>query len=143
MAKGHSNDGTWQLHDDFWRSAFALRPQSSEDQQRLGTQYSEVLTQMGTFDRSRRERLATARSTIPRALWVVLVAGEIALVPFTYMFGTKRVFTQAVMTGILAGMLSLSLVLVAVLEHPYSGLVRVSTVDFQSIVDLTQSNVDR
>jgi uncharacterized protein DUF4239 len=143
MANGEASDHAWALHDELWRAAIALTPATADDQQRFGTQYSQLLTQMTQFDEDRRLRLVTARSAIPRALWVVLIAGVVSLVPFTYMFGTKRILTQAIMTGMLAGMLTLSLVLVAVLEHPYAGLVRVAPTDFQSIVDLTQSNVDR
>src|SRR6476469_3717557 len=46
MARGQSSGNTWQLHDELWRDVFALRPQTDDDQQRLGAQYSQALSNM-------------------------------------------------------------------------------------------------
>jgi hypothetical protein len=98
---------------------------------------------MASIEEDRRARLVSAQASVPTILWIMLIGGGALLIPYTYLFGTRRIAPQAFMTGALAAMVALSLVLVAVLGHPYAGAVRVDPAPFQSIVTLTRSSVDR
>jgi Protein of unknown function (DUF4239) len=141
MARGQASDKAWLLHDALWKAVFDLRPASTEQAQLYGSQYSQALSEMAAFDQSRRARLLTAKEAIPWPLWVVLIGAGAILVPFTYLFGIKRIFPQILMTGTLAVLVSMSLVLAAVLDRRYAGDVRVAPTALQSVLGLAQTSV--
>jgi Protein of unknown function (DUF4239) len=142
MARGGASADAWGYHDDLWNSVYALQPSTEQVRAQYGAQYAQVLVVMSSIEEDRRARLVSAQASVPSILWVMLIGGGALLIPYTYLFGTRRIAPQAFMTGGLAAMVSLSLVLVAVLGHPYAGAVRVDPAPFQSVVTLTKSSVD-
>ena len=143
MARGQESDKAWMLHDQLWKDVFSLRPGSGEEARSYDTQYSQALAVMSQFDQSRRARLLSATEGIPRPLWTILIAAGVVLVLFTYLLGTRRMLAQILMTGVLAALVSTSLVVAVLLNHPYAGDVRVSPAAFQSILNLVQSGLGK
>ena len=118
-------DQAWVRHDAIWQ-ALAQEPDS-----RL---HSQLLDEMRGLDQDRRSRLLSAEPSVPTLMWVILLGGEILLLLFTYLFGTKRVVTQALMTIGLAGTVALILVLTYALATPYSGYLHIEPTGFESVL---------
>ena len=87
---------------------------------------AEALDQLALLTGSRRERLDKARGALPPILGLVLIVGAVLTVGFTLFFGARNVVAQAAMTGILCFMIMLVLFAVLMLNHPFTGEIRVS-----------------
>ena len=71
-------------------------------------------------------RHLSGEQSLPGVFWPVLVIGSIVLIVFSYFFRVERLRVQVVMTGLVAGMLSLVLLLIFSLNAPFTGPVPVS-----------------
>lgn len=71
-------------------------------------------------------RHLSGEQSLPGVFWPVLVGGSMVLIVFSYLFHGKNLRVQAVMTGLVAGMLSLVLLLIFSLNQPFTGPVPVS-----------------
>jgi hypothetical protein len=132
MAEGRDSQRTgealrklWQLYDT--QQITTLQHQAC---------YAESLKHLTSLSDLRRTRLFSSRGTVPDSLWVLLIAGGILLVAFTYFFGHGSFRSQALMTAVLAATLSFSLFLIASLDSPYSGVAQVTPHPF--VVEMTQ-----
>jgi len=126
MARGEDSDEAWRLSDHLW-DVYSQAP--ADDQGRPA--YMESLRQMQEFYRLRGQRLLESRSTLPSAIWVVLMAGAMITVGFTYLFGVRSLLAQAVITIALTAIIAGSLYLVIDLDTPYSGPLQVSPAPYQ------------
>ena len=131
MAQRHDSPRTWDAVQKLWEAYNAKQPDAPQYQ----AIYAESLKHLTTLSDLRRTRLFASRGTVPGNLWILLIAGGILLVAFTYFFGHGSVRSQAIMTAILAGILSFSLFLIASLDTPYSGIERVTPRPF--VMELT------
>ncbi|HKT20697.1 MAG TPA: DUF4239 domain-containing protein [Stellaceae bacterium] len=85
-----------------------------------------LLTQLDIITEGRRTRLMLASGIVPDVLWLVLGGGAVITLSFTFFFGTRSVRAQALMTGILATMVFMALLVVVVINYPFAGPVRVT-----------------
>lgn len=126
MAEGRDSQRTWNAMQKLW-GAYNT-DQLNTPQYQAG--YAESLKHLTALSDLRRTRLLSSRGTVPDNLWILLIAGGILLVGFTYFFGHESVSSQATMTAVLAGILSFSIFLIASLDTPYSGVERVTPLPF-------------
>jgi predicted membrane channel-forming protein YqfA (hemolysin III family) len=63
-------------------------------------------------------------------LWTTLFLGAAGVLVFSYLFAFKSAGAQAAMTGLLAFSLGLVLYLIAVMDYPYRGDVRIQATPF-------------
>lgn len=89
--------------------------------------FSEGLSRLSELREQRRLRLLRVETSVPGLLWFVLLTGEVLTVGSTLFFGLKSVRTQAVLTSMVAVMISLSLLVIAAFDHPFIGDVRVNS----------------
>jgi len=92
---------------------------------------SKNLQNQGIFDDSfkrlndlnhyRRLRLFESRDSVPSVIWVVLLAGAIITVAYTYFFANRKIFPQSIMTAALTITITLILFLIFILDHPFKG----------------------
>jgi hypothetical protein len=64
-------------------------------------------------------------SELPAPLWVVLLAGALLTIGFSYFFSLESFRAQAAMLAILATLIGLSLFVILTLDLPYTGSVAV------------------
>lgn len=130
----------WDLLDDGGHSseaqASALRlisavtefdPKTAREQ----SSYEVALSAVGDFWNARRYRIVTAAQGVPGLEWLVLVAGGVITVVFTYFFKLDHLRIQVVMTGMVATIISLNLYMVLMFGYPYSGGVKVGCDSFR------------
>jgi hypothetical protein len=87
--------------------------------------FSEVLERLDSLTRGRRTRLLLATGVVPGMLWVVLFAGALVTLAFTFFFGVPSAGSQVIMTGMLAALIFMALFVTIEIEHPFTGDVRV------------------
>jgi protein-S-isoprenylcysteine O-methyltransferase Ste14 len=117
MERTEATPQGWVLIDDIRATVQGYEPRTEAEQEL----YAEGLDQVQRLADARRTRLVQAEESIPAVLWVVLVAGGIVAVGFTYLFGLERTEPHALMVASLAAVIALILFTVGVLDHPFSG----------------------
>jgi hypothetical protein len=92
----------------------------------------ETLIRAGDY---RNLRLLAGRQTIPPFMWLVLILGGVLTIGFSFLFGTKNLWSQIVMVSVLTAMIALTLILIWALESPFSGIIRVEPDAFKLLVE--------
>lgn len=120
---------------DLWRACLDLDPKTPREQVILDNMVDRL-----SDARERRDlRLVNADVAIPTYMWILLIVGGAILVNLTFFFGMENSFPHYVLTALLAGTIAFSLTLALVLNHPFSGDLRVSPEAFQKTIDLVES----
>ena len=121
----------WVLIDDIRASLQGYEPRNEAEQ----ALYAQGLDQVQRLADARRTRLVQAEESIPTVLWVVLVAGGIVAVGFTYLFGLEHTESHALMVASLAGVIALVLFTIGVMDHPFSGGARIEPGAFELVLN--------
>jgi hypothetical protein len=96
--------------------------------------HDQMLAAMNTALIDRDARLSEDATGINSIMWVVLVAGAVLTVGFTYLFGFRRNIMQQLMTGALGLLIGLVLFLAVALNYPYRGSISVQPEAFRNAV---------
>ena len=81
-----------------------------------------------------------AQEGLPALMWVVLVAGGVIVVGFTYLFGLGNTLVHALMIGALASIIALALFTVATLDYPFGRGVQVGPEAFEQVLGRFESS---
>jgi hypothetical protein len=84
------------------------------------------LHQLDSITQERRARLAAADGTVPGVIWPVLFWGAAVTIGFTFFFGTQNLLAQSFMTGLLSVVIFSGLLIVVLIDRPFSGAVTVT-----------------
>jgi hypothetical protein len=127
LTHGVESAQAWYWSDQLWDIYMRAPP---EEQGRPA--YPQSLSKIQEFYDLRGQRLVESRSSLPSAIWVVLLGGATVTVGFTYLFGVRSPAAQGVMTVALTAIIAGSLYLIVDLDTPYSGPVRVMPTPYQT-----------
>ncbi len=94
-----------------------------------------LLDQLDRVTQARRERLGLAAGVVPGVVWLALFAGAVLTIAFTFFFGTANLRAQAWMAAMLTLMISMSLLIVMLLDHPFAGDVRVTAAALERVLE--------
>jgi hypothetical protein len=83
--------------------------------------------QLDLVTEARRTRLQLAHGIVPTMLWTVLILGGVLTVSFTFFFGTRNLEAQVLMTGVLALIVFMGLLVIVSLNHPFTGAVHIDS----------------
>ncbi len=86
----------------------------------------QILAQLNQLTAARRECDVLAEGVVPDVVWVVLALGAISTVGFTFFFGTRNLSAQVLMTGALAFMIFMGLLVILSINRPFTGEVSVT-----------------
>jgi uncharacterized protein DUF4239 len=125
----------WVLIDDIRATAQEIEPRTQGDQELYAQLYAQGLDQVQRLADARRTRLVQAEEGLPSVLWVVLVVGGMVTVGFSYLFGLENTWAHRLMVVSLAGVIALVLFTIGVLDHPFSGGVRIETGAFELVLN--------
>jgi hypothetical protein len=117
MEQEKSSPEAWDLLDEI-RGRLQNFDPSTPAQRVL---YEQGFERMNDLADARRDRLLEAEQGLPAILWVVLIAGGIIVVGFTYLFGLGSTLIHLLMVAALALIISLVLFTVAALDFPFKG----------------------
>jgi hypothetical protein len=87
-----------------------------------GASYETALLQLEELGESRRNRLLLARDGLPLSMTLVLIIGAVVTVAFSYLFAIDDSRLHGLMTGSLAMLVALLLLLQYQLEMPFQGI---------------------
>ncbi|MBV8116613.1 MAG: DUF4239 domain-containing protein [Candidatus Eremiobacteraeota bacterium] len=97
--------------------------------------HDQMLAALNTAQIDRNSRLSEDSTGINGIMWVVLVAGAVITVAFTYLFGFRRNVMQLLMTGALGLLIGLVLFLAVALNYPYRGSITVPPHAFEAALN--------
>jgi Na+/proline symporter len=100
--------------------------------------YAESLHCLNNLAQYRRLRIFAGNNTVPPVIWLVLLAGGLMTVLYTYFFGMKNIRAQRLIAASLTITITLILFLIYVLDHPFTGTSRVSTEPLRQVLDIMQ-----
>lgn len=87
--------------------------------------------QLQLISQARYLRFMYGREDLPSVVWLVIYAGLFITIGFSYFFGLEAFPSQALMCGIFACLLGLTIIAILELAHPYQGSVVVSDEPFE------------
>lgn len=114
---GKVNKMAENAYEEIWKCYYNFQPKTAREI----AFYNESLKQLNELGRQRRQRILYRQSELPTIMWVFLISGGIATISFSYLFGTKHAWSQALIVALLSGLISFSLFLVLSLQHPFTG----------------------
>jgi hypothetical protein len=106
---------TWV--DDFNESLKGVEPRTEAQT----VAYRQLFVEDAAREEGRRERLLESEMIVSAPVWFILGIAGLATVGFAVLFTDRKedFFVQASMMGVVAGLVTASLVLVWFLDHPY------------------------
>jgi hypothetical protein len=111
-----------------WQVVTNYKPQDDPRQQMLIDKSFDQLTQLSNAFSL---RYLYSREDLPSVVWLVIYAGLLITIGFSYFFGLETFRSQALMCAIFASLLGLTIVAILELAHPYQGAVTVSDRPFR------------
>jgi hypothetical protein len=112
-----------------WQIVTNYKPANNDSRQSMLLDKSfDQLTQLSTAFSL---RYLYSRENLPSVVWMVIYAGLLITIGFSYFFGLETFPSQALMCAIFASLLGLTIVAILELAHPYQGAVTVSDRPFK------------
>ncbi len=122
MAAGHVDVTTGRTLTGIYRAVLKEDPHTPA--QTLAMDH--LLNGLDSIASARRERLLLASGVVPGVLWATLLVGGVITIGFTFFFGSPSLRAQALMTGMLASLIFMALLVVVEIDHPFTGPVSVT-----------------
>lgn len=117
MARESESRDTTRALDRLYEEAMAL----SQTGARNTADMSEVFAQLDNLTADRRVRLHLASGLVPNVVWIALFTGALLTIGFPLFFGSRNRRAQIAMTGVLSTLVTLGLVVIISLDHPFTG----------------------
>ena len=73
---------------------------------------------------------------MPALMWVVLLGAGVVTVGFSFFFSTRNTTAQVLMTAGLAITISLVLLAILAMHHPFAGITRVEPDAFNQVLEI-------
>ncbi len=127
MEKHKMSDKAWNTYGDIWLDCTNLEPKTQKESN-IQQVLLEAATKLGD---SRRARLAQLTYGLATSLWIVVIAGAVATVSFTYLFGIQSLGVQLTMTSFVVTILSLNIYLLVSFSYPFAGDIKISSAPLQ------------
>ena len=87
--------------------------------------FHESVKNINSLQSLRSSRIEDSGTGLIPFLWGVIIAGGIATVCFSYLFGARKLHAHAIMTVLLTGVVCLALYTIVNLDFPFTGLVAI------------------
>jgi hypothetical protein len=117
MATASENHDATRALDHLYHQAMALNGTGARDTADM----SEVFAQLDNLTAHRRVRLHLATGLVPNVIWIALFTGALLTVGFPLFFGSRNQLAQIAMTGVLSTLVTLGLIVIVSLDHPFTG----------------------
>lgn len=130
MSENRPSTRSTTLFNEMWSMLLAAPPGDAKQV----VIFQNTLGKMDDFSDARRDRLLYARVGLPSIVWAFLVSSGVVTIAFSYFFGLRQIASQMLMTAALAGTIGAALVLIAEMQTPFSGSVRVAPYGFEQLL---------
>jgi hypothetical protein len=126
MAIGEPSDVVGKDLDRLSRAVFDVKPQSWQEL----ALYQDSLRLLAVMTDNRNERLDSSDGSMPGILWLVLIVGGLITLGYPAFFGSTNLVAQILMTGALAVLVALAMLLGLAFDYPFTGEVHISAFPF-------------
>jgi hypothetical protein len=127
MAVGEPSNAVIEDLHQVSRAIYEMSPQSYQEL----ALYQDALRLLSVITDNRIERLDSAEGSMPTILWFVLIIGGLITLGYPAFFGSTNLVAQVLMTGALAALVALSLLLGLAFDYPFTGDVHISAIPFE------------
>ena len=135
LAAGHASpEARARLHA-VWALVRGYAPQTAGEI----AWYNEMLDRLSNAGDAREQRLHNAATQLPTLVWIVLLFGGVVTIGFSFMFGARHYALHITMVFALSGIIGMVLVLIASLDHPYTGLAMIHPDAFERLAPSFQT----
>ena len=131
MATGGSSARATRALDDIWAALGPFEPGSERER----VLYAEGLRRLDDLNAGRRIRLLANQTGLPGVMWGLLIGGGVITILFTYFVSAPSFRTQAAMTMLYSVSLAFVVFMIALLDHPFQGGLRVEPQSFELALD--------
>jgi hypothetical protein len=131
MSDGLPSEKTTALYAEIWSAVLAT---PGGDAKQLVV-FQNTLSKMDDFSDARRDRLLYARVGLPPIVWAFLLVSGAVTIGFSYFFGLRLIVPQMLMTAALAGTIGAALLLIAEMQTPFTGSVRLPPYGFTQLIE--------
>ena len=100
--------------------------------------YAETLHCLNNLAEYRRLRIFAGNDTVPAVIWGVMLIGGLFTISYTFFLGMKNIKTQYIISSTLTITISLILLLIYVLDHPFTGASRVRIEPLREVIEIMQ-----
>jgi hypothetical protein len=129
LASGQTSPQSDQLAHDLQMALTELSVSTPSDQ----VLADHALTAYHDFSTSRRLRIFQAGIGVHPLLWVMLIAGAVITIGFTYLFGVTNARAHAAMIAALTVVIAGTLFMIEATNYPFSGDVHVTPESLQQV----------
>ena len=130
MAEGKMSPKVEVIVNRLWALYTTYEPKTSKEQ----SFFDESVRKLNSFRELRRQRLMDSQAGLHPLLWFVLIAGMVATVSLTFLFGMEDVKAQVAMIVILALSIALILFTILLLDFPFTGDISISSEPFRQLI---------
>jgi hypothetical protein len=123
-----------QIMNELWTLLPATQAHSPQEQAAL----QQALAELSSMSQHRRIRVLESRTELPNILWAVLLVGGVVTVGASCLFGVEDFKIHALQVGALSLTISIVLVAIADIDHPFEGIVHVTPSSFQYALETFQ-----
>ena len=95
--------------------------------------FSESVRKLNELAELRRTRILDSRTGLHPILWLVLMAGGVATIIFTFLFGSENLKAQILMASLLVIIIGLILFTILLFDFPFTGDVKISPDAFKQM----------
>ncbi|WP_081490690.1 DUF4239 domain-containing protein [Terriglobus roseus] len=95
--------------------------------------YQESYRQFNELIESRRARLDSVNTSLPRSMWWMVILGALVSITTTMFFDLRSFQMHLWMTALMSGLLGLMIFLIATLDNPFRGKVSVSPIALERV----------
>jgi hypothetical protein len=139
MARGVESPPGQQAYSNLWQTIRIVEPRTPAEM----NWHAIMLQSLATMSDARRDRLADSRAVLPPVLWVALLSGGAINVGYTYLFGVRSLAVHLIITTALTAMMTLLLLVILILDHPFTGSHRVEPEPFVQLLEYMDQMVQQ
>jgi hypothetical protein len=131
MARGEASQQAWDAYDSLVSLLYGMDPPTGRE----SGFYRACVENANALGDLRSRRLLSSSTTLPSVLWILLIGGGAITIAFSFLFGAKNLWAQALMTAAAAGSIAFFLFLILVTDLPFTGDLKVRPEAIQLVLD--------
>jgi hypothetical protein len=121
MARERREPRAEEALQSLWRAYLMVDPKSERESQ----VFAEGFGELNQVAEERQLRLLASRDHVPPLLWMLLIVGGAITIGFCWLFEVPSFRTHALMIAGVAALTGLTLCVIAALDNPFAGDLRV------------------
>ena len=92
--------------------------------------YQELIQKADDFSNARNQRVLSSTKSIPVLMWGVIIFGGLITISCSFLSGVSNTIPHLLMVGALSCLITLVIMLVYALDHPFTGIITVKSDPF-------------